>query len=157
MSDPRVIAPAKPATDLGERVASSGAATNGTLWFALFAPPAAWTADELVSISVHYDYCAALTGHTFVPFKGTTAVLIVVGLVMLAVSISAGLLGWRAHSALNRGRADAERSDTGRGDTDQDRRRFMAHAALILSALFSYGIILRWITVFFITPSHCGS
>ena len=148
MTDPRIYAADNPAEEraLLEPPVHAG---NRLLWFAVFAPPVAWSVDELTSIALHHDYCAALLGRTFRPWGGVGVMLAVVGLVMLAVSLAGGLLGWRAHASIG--------SDDGRGDTDLDRRRFMARAALLTCALFSYGIVLRLIAPFILPPSFCGS
>jgi len=60
------------------------------------------------------------------------------------VALLAGVTAWRALGALG--------LDNGGNGTVTDQRRFMAHAGLILSALFFYGIVLRFITVFFLHP-----
>lgn len=124
-------------------------AGNPALWFCVFAPPAAWLADALVSIAIHHDYCAALLGRTFRPWSGVGVILTVVGLAMLVLSLAGGMTAWRAHASIG--------SDTGQGDTDVDRRRFMARAGLLACALFSYGIVLRLIAPFILPPDFCGS
>ena len=75
--------------------------------------------------------------------------LAVVGLAMLALSIAGGMTAWRAHASIG--------PDTGRGETDLDRQRFMARAGLLTCALFSYGILLRLIAPFILPPDFCGS
>jgi hypothetical protein len=119
------------------------------LWFAVGAPPIAWSVDALSSIALHHDYCAALIGRTFRPWGGIGVILTVIGLVMLAASLSGGAVGWRAHVAMG--------SDTGLGETHLDRRRFMARAALLVCALFSFAIVLRVIAPFVVSPDFCGS
>lgn len=148
MSDREVYAAANPA-DARTRVTAPGKAGNGALWFGVFAAPAAWAVDELTSLSLHFDYCAALGGRTFRAWSGVGALLTIIGVVMLGVSLSAGLVAWRAHVSVG--------SDTGLGETDIDRRRFMARAGLLASALFSFGIVLRIVTVFMLSPSWCAS
>lgn len=125
------------------------AASNRALWFGVFAPPVAWSFDLLASIALHYDYCAALLGRTFRPWTGIGVILALLGVAMLMLSLAGGAVGWRAHASLG--------TDTGRGDTDLDRRRFMARASLIVSALFSFGIVLRLIAPFILPPNFCGS
>jgi hypothetical protein len=126
-----------------------GDASNRALWFGVFAPPAAWSVDELTSIALHHDYCAALMGRTFHPWAGIGVALTAVGLAMLLLSLAGGASAWRAHARVG--------SDTGQGDTTLDRRRFMARAGLLACALFSYGIVLRLIAPFVVPPSFCGS
>ncbi len=125
-----------------------GEGGGGALWFAVFAPPAAWAVDALASIAVHHDYCAALVGRSFRPWRGVGIVLTVLGLVMLAVALSGGMTAWRAHAALG--------SDTGQGETHLDRRRFMARAGLLACALFSFAIVLRIVAPFIVSPALCG-
>ena len=70
--------------------------------------------------------------------------LVVVGLLMGAVAALALVTSWRSMQALGR--------DTGADGTIPDRRSFMAHAGVILASLFTFGIVLRFITVFFVVP-----
>ena len=148
MSDLEVYAAAHPDQARAALVAPAGA-SDAALWFAVFGPPAAWSADLLASITLHFDFCAALMGRTFRPWTGIGVALTLVGLAMLAVSLGAGVVAWRAHALLG--------SDTGQGDTDVDRRRFMARAALLACALFSFAIVLRLIAPFLLPPTFCGS
>ncbi len=148
MSDPRVYTAANPAAERRAIAVFPQGAGNGALWFAVFAPPTAWSVDALTSIAVHQDYCVALVGRTFRAWSGVGVILTVVGIVMLLISIAGGVIAWRASAALGH--------DTGMGDTDTDRRRFMARAGLVTFALFSFGIVLRIIAVFIVPPSFCG-
>lgn len=148
MTDPRVYAAANPAAERRSVSTFPKGAGNGALWFAVFAPPSAWSVDALTSIAVHQDYCVALVGRTFRAWSGVGVILTVVGIVMLLIAIAGGVIAWRASAALGR--------DTGLGDTNIDRRRFMARAGLITAALFSFAIVLRIIAVFIVPPSFCG-
>ena len=123
--------------------------SDRALWFAVFGPPVAWSVDLLASIAIHHDYCAALMGRTFRAWSGVGALLFVVGFAMLVVSLAGGLTSWRAHAAIG--------SDTGFGDTDLDRRRFMARAGLLACALFSFAIVLRLVAPLVLSPDFCGS
>ena len=125
-----------------------GGARNGVLLFGVFGPPAAWTIDLLTSIALHYDYCAALSGHTVRAWSGVSVALTMVGVATLAFSLFAGTTAVRAYSALG--------ADTGRGDTVLDRQRFMARAGLITCALFSFGIVLRLIAPLVLPAGYCG-
>jgi hypothetical protein len=129
--------------------ASPARAGNGALWFGVFAPPIAWSVDELTSIALHFDYCAAALGRTFRPWSGAGGLLVLVGVLALWLSLGAGVVAWRAHAAVG--------SDTGEGETDVDRRRFMARAGLLACALFSYGIVLRLVASLVLPPGVCGS
>ncbi len=145
-SDTAVFAAAIPA-EARARVAAPRGASNRALWFGVLAPPAAWSTDLLTSIATHQDFCAAFVGHVFKPWGSLTLLLSMSGIVALLVAVSAGVVAWRAHAAIG--------SDDGRGNTDIDRRRFMARAGLIASALFSYGIFLRVIAPFVVPVTWC--
>ena len=132
----------------GVRVEIPRGASNRMLLLGVFGPPAAWAIDLLTSITLHYDYCAALSGHTFRAWSGVSVALTLLGVVTLAVSLFAGMSSWRAFSALG--------ADTGRGGTVLDRRRFMARAGLITCALFSFGIVLRLIAPLVLPSGYCG-
>ena len=123
-------------------------ASNRALLFGVFGPPAAWMVDLLTSITLHYDYCAALSGHTFRAWGGVGAMLTVLGVAMLALSLFAGMSSWRVYSALG--------ADTGRGETVLDRRRFMARGGLITCGLFSFAIVLRLIAPLVLPAGFCG-
>ena len=123
-------------------------ASNRALLFGVFGPPAAWMVDLLTSITLHYDYCAALSGHTFRAWGGVGAMLTVLGVAMLALSLFAGMISWRVYSELG--------ADTGRGETVLDRRRFMARAGLITCGLFSFAIVLRLIAPLVLPSGYCG-
>jgi hypothetical protein len=146
MSDIDVYAAANPAEAraLLDQPAKAG---NRALWFGMFAPPIAWAVDLLTAIAAHHDYCAAVVGHTFRPWSAITLLLTLFGLVMLAVSLGGGVAALRAHASIG--------SDDGRGNTDTDRRRFMARAGLLSAALFSYAIVLRLIAPFLIPSMWC--
>lgn len=148
MDDRAVYAAANPANARAAEPPPP-AAGNRTLWFAVLGPPFVWSVDELTSIALHHDYCAALVGHTFRPWSGIGVLLTVVGVVMLGLSLWCGAMAWRAHASIG--------SDTGQGETDIDRRRFMARAGLLACALFSYGIALRLVAPFILPPDWCGS
>ncbi len=148
MSDLEVYAASNPA-NARAAIAPPDGAGDRTLWFAVYGAPVAWSVDLLASIALHYDYCAALVGRTFRPWAGIGVALAIVGIAMLALSLTAGAAAWRAHQRLG--------SDTGQGDTDLDRRRFMARAGLLACALFSFAIVLRLIAPFILPPSFCGS
>ncbi len=123
-------------------------AGNRALWYAVFAPPAAWTFALLLSIAMHHDFCAAVLGHSLRPWSAIGLALTIVAVLALVVSISGGVAAWRAHASLG--------SDDGFGNTDVDRRRFMARAGLLSCALFSYGIVLIAITHFVIPATWCS-
>jgi hypothetical protein len=147
-NDPHVFAARNP-SEARAALAAPTAAKNHTLWYGVFAPAIAWSVDSLSSIALHHDYCAALLGRTFKPWSGVGLLLTAVGVVMLALALGGGFAAWRAHSTLG--------SDTGFGDTDLDRRRFMARAGMLASAIFAYAILLRLIAPMILPPTFCGS
>ena len=154
MTDTRLPAPAAVA-DPAQRPAglpyslqSTPSSGNAALWYAFFAPPVAWSIDQLAAISVHQDFCAAVLSRQWAPWAGVDAVLVMVGLVMLAVALSGGWVAWRAYAVLG--------DDNGYGDTGQDRRSFMARASILSCGLFSFGIVLRLLTLAFIRSANCG-
>ena len=106
MSDLEIYAAASPA-DARAAIAPPASASDRALWFAVFGAPAAWSIDLLSSITLHFDYCAALMGRTFRPWTGIGAVLALVGIAMLVLALASGVAAWRAHSQLG--------VDTGQG------------------------------------------
>ncbi len=146
VSDSDVYAAANPAhaRALLEQPAHAG---NRALWLGIFAPPMAWAVDLLTSIAAHYDYCAAFGGHSLRPWSAITLLLTLLGTAMLIVSVGSGAIAWRAHAIVG--------GDDGRGNTDLDRRRFMARAGLLSSALFSFGIVLIIIAPLIIPAAWC--
>jgi hypothetical protein len=120
---------------------------NGALWFAVAGGPAAWSLDTLAAIAIENDYCAHGAAGISSPGGGVTTLLLGIALTAAAVAVLAGLTGWR-HVR------DAG-ADTGLGDTDDDRRRFMARFGVVISALTLFAIVMRMITVLFIAPAAC--
>jgi hypothetical protein len=118
---------------------------NGALWFAVAGGPAAWSIDALSAIAIENDYCA----HGAVGGGAASAVVPLIGIALAAalVTVAAGFTGWRHLSGAG--------EDTGLGDTDEDRRRFMARFGVVISILTLFGIVLRLITVLFISPAAC--
>lgn len=119
--------------------------TNRALWFAVAGGPVAWSIDMLTSVAVDHDYCAhARLG----PPTGNAALpLLAISVVALVVTIAAGLAGWRS--------LGTDGPDTGLGETDLDRRRFMARFGVVISVLTFFAIMLRMVTVFFVAASTC--
>lgn len=148
MNDLDVYAAPNPA-DARARVPQPPAASDRTLWFAVLAAPFAWAVDELTAIALHHDYCAALSGRTFRPWGGISVLLTIWGILMLAIALAGTAAAWRANASIG--------SDTGAGNTDLDRRRFMARAGLLTGALFSYAIVLRLIAPLLLSAGFCGS
>jgi hypothetical protein len=148
MTDREIYAAPVPAAARAALVAPR-AAGDRVLWLGVLGPPAAWSVDTLTSIALHHDYCAALIGRTFRTGGGIGVLLTAFGLAMLTLALGGGVLAWRARASVG--------TDTGRGETDLDRRRFMARAGLLVCALFSYGIVLRLIAPLIVPAAYCGS
>lgn len=146
MSDPAPAATV-PAPARRERSEAPRAPRDAALWFALLGAPAAWSVDALAAFALHQSYCAALVSHRFVPFSGVGVWMTLVGVLMLTVAAGGVYIGFRARRALG--------SDTGRGSTHSDRRRFMAEWGFIGSGLFLFGIVLRTAAVFFVSADIC--
>ncbi|HEY4218208.1 MAG TPA: hypothetical protein VGM67_13785 [Gemmatimonadaceae bacterium] len=119
-------------------------ASNRALWFAVGGGPIAWSVDTLAAIAIDHDFCV----HGARPSGAVaTALLLGVSVCAVTVTVFAGLAGWRTVTALG--------EDTGVGDTDVDRRRFMARFGMVISALMLFAIVLRMITVLFLSPAAC--
>ena len=118
--------------------------SNRALWFAVGGGPIAWSIDELVAIAIDHDFCVHGARSSGGP---ATVALIAVSLAAVIVTVLAGLTGWRTLAALG--------EDTGIGDSDVDRRRFMARFGMVISLLMLFGIVLRMITVVFLSPAAC--
>ncbi len=122
------------------------------LWFAIFAPPLAWSVDLLASIAIEQDYCASQLVRTFRPWGSVTPSLFVVAIVALIVSLSAGIVSWAVrdpHASVY------QRDGNGRGATIPDRQRFMASAALLSCGLFTFGILLRALAPLVLPSALC--
>jgi hypothetical protein len=126
----------------------SDARGNGTLWFAISGGPIAWSVDALAAIAIDHDYCAH---GAHVPIAtsggGVASALVAISIVTATLAVLAGVTGWR--------RLRMAGPDTGLGDTDDDRRRFMARFAVITSMLSLFGIVLRMVTVLFVSAAAC--
>jgi hypothetical protein len=110
------------------------------LWYGVLGAPLAWSVDDVASIWMHEGACERFLGH-----PSTAPVLLVIGgLVFGGVALFAGITAWRSLRALG--------IDNGGNGTIMDQRRFMAHFGVGVSALFFFGIVLRFITVFFLHP-----
>jgi hypothetical protein len=114
------------------------------LWWGILAAPAAWSLDELASLYVHESACNPFPSTRTLGLPATTVTLAAIGVRLAAVAASAVVIAWRARADLGQ--------DTGDGATAPDQRRFMAHAGVILSGLFLFGILLRLLTTFIIPP-----
>jgi hypothetical protein len=127
--------------------APPSSARDALLWFAVLGAPAFWTVDELAALFWHSAWCGAATTRGEVPFSGEWGGLLLIGLVCMAGAVLAGLTGLRAVRVMGH--------DTGRDGTITDRRRFMGHAGMIISVLFTFGILLRLVAIFFVDYRIC--
>ena len=103
-------------------------------WFGVLGAPLAWLIDELVSLYAHEGSCTVLGLHHADP------VLVITGILMLGVAAAAFLVSRRARVPAT--------DDT----VAADQRPFMARAGTIISAVFFFGILLRFLSVFFVPP-----
>ncbi len=118
----------------------AGGPSRAALWFGVLGAPAAWSVDDVLSVWMHEGACERYLGH-----PATSVVLLIIGgAILLAVAVLAGVTAWRSLTALG--------VDNGMNGTITDQRRFMAHFGVGVSALFTFGIVLRFITVFFLHP-----
>ena len=120
---------------------------NAALWFGVLGGPAAWSFDTLAALALQQSWCSATLSDTLVPFRGVGLWLVLLGIVTGGVAIAAGVTAWRLHGELG--------NDTGKSETDLDRRRFMAHAGMYMAALFLFAIVLRWAATFIVDPTIC--
>jgi hypothetical protein len=146
--DPALHPPAESGLAPDPRAHVPRSARNALLWYAVLGGPAAWTVDELASLIVHQSWCAAATSRQPIPFPAPVVWLALIGLVGAGATGVAGWVAWRAVRDLG--------PDTGRGETDLDRRRFMAHAGIIMSILFFFAIAMRWVAPLFVSASICN-
>jgi hypothetical protein len=100
---------------------------RGSLWFALLAPPAAWSGQELLGWFFGERTCGSMTP--------AAVRLTVLGITVaaLAVSIAGAARGWRSwrHSSAA---TDPLATDA------EDRVEFMALGGLLVSVVFTIGI-----------------
>ncbi len=102
--------------------------------FGVLGAPAAWAIDELVSLYAHEGSCTVFRLHNPDP------VLVLTGALMLAVAAAAFLVSRSARLPVS--------DDT----AAVDQRPFMSRAGTIISAVFFFGILLRFLSVFFVAP-----
>ncbi len=121
---------------------ANGAAPG--LWWGIFAAPIAWSVDEVASLYFHEGACMVWGSPRMFGLPAFTVALALIGLLMGGIAASGAVTAFRARWALG--------ADTGQGPTRLDQRQFMAHAGIILSVLFLFGIVLRLLTTFFIPP-----
>ncbi|HEY2804381.1 MAG TPA: hypothetical protein VGI92_00830 [Gemmatimonadales bacterium] len=113
----------------------------GATWFGVLGGPAAWAADELASIYVHEGSCNVFGVTRLLGAPSPMVLLIAIGLAMMGVAAAAF-----AVSAAHVVSASGDSMD----DEITDQRPFLARAGRITSGVFFFGILLRFITVFFI-------
>lgn len=110
-------------------------AVDAALWLALLAPPVALLANQVAVYGLVPKACA----------NGWRLPLQLIPVLLLAVSLAAGVVAWRSWRALGPEwpGADARRTT---------RARFMAVVALMGCALFSTIIVWQWIATFMLEP-----
>ncbi|MDQ2668153.1 MAG: hypothetical protein M3Z05_19445 [Gemmatimonadota bacterium] len=105
-----------------------------TVWLALLAGPVAWSADESIALVIAAGTCG---GPARIGAAGYVAT-VVVALVGLGVVAFAALSAHRVRQRVDRDGADIS--------LVAERTRFLAAAALIVSAITGFGILLRLVS-----------
>lgn len=104
------------------------------VWMSLLAGPVAWTADEAIALVIAAGACG---GPARIGAAGYVAT-VVVALVALGVVAFAASSAHRLRERINDNGGDAS--------LVAERTRFLAAAALIMSAITGFGILLRLVS-----------
>lgn len=127
-----------------------GSASLRSQWFGLLAGPTIWAVYFLAVYGLVEAGCwAGLLGARLPGLNALTITVLVLTLVALLITFYAGLQAYRNWQTMRAGGADYE--ERGRAN---ERRRFMAFAGALLSALFSLTILITGIPVLVLTT--CG-
>jgi len=134
------------------------------LWFGLFAAPAVWSIQMMVSYAIAAHSCYPSTVPRTTPtFGGMWTVELIIGIVALAVAIAAGvtaLRSWRASRPADAGPGGST-VETGAGrqtgagaGASRGRVSFMALAGVLLSSMFLIAIGFNVLGLFLVP--QCG-
>jgi uncharacterized membrane protein YidH (DUF202 family) len=124
----------------------------GALWFGLFGAAAAWSVQEVVSFAVVSHSCYPDWRPRAAPtVAGTWTIALVVGLVMLALGVSAAATAWRSW---RRSEEAGARGIAHQLEVGERRVHFMATSGLVVSGLILFTILLN-LLVLFMAPI-CG-
>jgi hypothetical protein len=104
------------------------------LWYAILVPPLSFAADLVLGYALVQHACS--TGHFYV--------LHLLTIIALALTVSAGLIGWREYKRIPEG--DDE------GGSPLDRAHFMAIAAMIWSVAFIIIILANGVPRMILSP-----
>jgi hypothetical protein len=127
------------------------------LWFGLFAAPATWSIQEVVSYAIAAHSCyPGMIPRTTPTFRGMWTLELVIGIVALVVAIVAGLIAvrsWRATRPAHAPPKEGSQVETGAA-AGAGRAGFMALAGMLLSAMFFIAIVFNVVGLFLVP--HCG-
>ena len=131
----------------------------GSLFFALFGGPAAWTVQTLVNTALAAHGCYPRLTPTDRPVTGGLfAITLIVSLAAVAVTAVALVVGWRAWSRTRQehqersGGASEHAAAHAAIETGEGRTRFMAMAAVMMSATFLVASVAHTASVVFVGP-----
>jgi hypothetical protein len=142
MSGPAVAHPAPP----GRTIAPAA------LWFGLFGAPAVWSLQLLASYALVAHGCYPDAEPMTMPvIPGLTTFVLGTGAAALAVALLAGGLAWRSWRTT---RHEHQGEHEALLEAGEGRRRFMALAGILLSAVFVLGIVMNAVPVLLLRP--CG-
>jgi len=113
-----------------------------TLWFGLFAAPAAWALQLISNYALLAHSCYPRNTPLSSPaFGGTRAVAIIVSVVLLivaALTLVLAIRSWRATKRSGTHTSDGDASTS----IGEGRVRFMAQAGVLVSGIFVYGVVM---------------
>jgi len=127
-------------------------AAAGALWFGLFGTPLAWSLQLLASYALTAHACFPAAEPLGEPADGNAWLLALIASAAAAVvAVVAGTTAWRSWRATR----NEHPGDHGTLlEVGEGRARFMALAGLLLSGIFSLGIVMNALPLFLVQP--CG-
>jgi hypothetical protein len=133
----------------------------GTLWYGLWAAPAAWSVQTLVNLPVSSHFCFPRLEPLSAPETGVRGMAFVVSVAALFVCLSALTVATRTwlrtreehHGASGKGRAHVP--TTALLETGEGRTRFMALCGTLTSATFFIASVAHTAAIFLVLP--CAS
>ena len=142
MSAPAAVHPAPP----------DRAVTPPALWFGLFGAPVAWSLQLLASYALVAHGCYPDSEPMTMPVvPGLRTLVLGTGVTALVVALLAGGSAWRSWRATQH---EHESRHEALLEAGEGRRRFMALAGMLLSAVFLLGIVMNIVPLLMLRP--CG-
>ncbi len=126
-----------------------GRAGNAALWFGVFGAPAAWSLHTLVDYPLVTYGCFprnVLLQHP--AFGGLLPLALIISGVLILAGLAAWWTAWVCWRRTDGDFADAE----GAREAIQGRVRFMAYAGLLLSAVFTLGMLFTTLGLILVPP-----